>query len=83
MQQEMVRLHRGEENRLEHMAQKMFRPLWVKIEEMLKEGITSGELIPVDPSQIRYATLGANLFYFSLRRSRSLCMARIQWHTAS
>jgi TetR/AcrR family transcriptional regulator len=31
---------------------------------VLDEGIASGELIPVDPSQIRYAALGANVFYF-------------------
>lgn len=46
------------------MAEKFFRPMWDKLEEVLKEGIVSGELIPVDPSQMRYAALGANIFYF-------------------
>jgi TetR/AcrR family transcriptional regulator len=46
------------------MAERLFRPLWVKMQEVLEEGIASGELIPVDPSQIRYASLGANIFYF-------------------
>jgi TetR/AcrR family transcriptional regulator len=64
MQQEMVRLHQGEENRLATMAQKFFRPLWGMIQQLLEEGIASGELIPVDPQQIRYASLGANVFYF-------------------
>ena len=64
MQQEMVRLHRGEETKLGQMAEKFFRPLWVKMEEVLDEGIASGELIRVDPSQMRYAALGANVFYF-------------------
>jgi len=64
MQQEMIRLHRGEENRMAQMATLFFRPLWDKIDEVLKEGIVAGELIDVDPTQIRYASLGANVFYF-------------------
>ena len=64
MQQEMVRLHRGEENRLAPMAQRFFRPLWDLVDKLVGEGIASGELIPVDPTQMRYAALGANLIYF-------------------
>jgi len=64
MHQEMVRIQRGEEKRLDAIAQNLFRPLWVKVEELLEQGIASGELIPVEPSQIRYASLGANVFYF-------------------
>ena len=64
MQQEMVRLHRGEENALERMAEKFFKPIWIRIHKVIKEGISTGELIKVDPAQIRYAALGANLFYF-------------------
>jgi TetR/AcrR family transcriptional regulator len=64
MQQEMVRLHRGEENRLAPMAEKFFRPLWVMVDKLLEEGIASGELVRVDPSQMRYAALGANILYF-------------------
>jgi len=64
MQQEMVRLQQGEENQLAAMAQKFFRPLWCLIQKLLEEGIASGELIAVDPQQIRYASLGANVFYF-------------------
>jgi TetR/AcrR family transcriptional regulator len=64
MQQEMVRLHRGEENRIESMAEKFFRPLWSMIDKLLDEGISSGELIQVDSTQMRYAALGANLLYF-------------------
>jgi TetR/AcrR family transcriptional regulator len=64
MQQEMVRLHQGEENRMAQMAERFFRPMWVRVQEVLEEGIASGELIPVEPQQIRYAALGANVFYF-------------------
>ncbi|MGA3372902.1 MAG: TetR/AcrR family transcriptional regulator [Terracidiphilus sp.] len=64
MQQEMVRLHQGEENRMAQMAERFFRPMWARVQEVLEEGIRSGELIPVDPQQIRYGALGANVFYF-------------------
>jgi TetR/AcrR family transcriptional regulator len=64
IQQEMVRLHRGEENRMELMADRFFRPMWVKVQGVLEEGIASGELVRADPQQIRYAALGANVFYF-------------------
>jgi len=64
MQQEMVRLHRGEENRMEGMAERFFRPMWYKVQEVLTEGIASGELIQADPHQIHYAAQGANVFYF-------------------
>ena len=64
MQQEMVRLHQGEENRMAQMADNFFRPIWIKIHELLEKGIAAGELIAVDPQQIRYASLGANVFYF-------------------
>jgi TetR/AcrR family transcriptional regulator len=64
MQQEMVRLHRGEENSMASMADKFFRPLWEMIDKLLEEGIGTGELIRVDPAQMRYAALGANLLYY-------------------
>jgi TetR/AcrR family transcriptional regulator len=64
MQQEMVRLHQGEENRLAPMAERFFRPLWIMVDKLVEEGIASGELVAVDPTQMRYAALGANLNYF-------------------
>lgn len=76
MQQEMVRLHRGEENRLASMAEKFFRPLWLMVDRVIEEGIHAGELIPVDPAQMRYASLGANLNYFL-----SAPLTRLALHT--
>jgi TetR/AcrR family transcriptional regulator len=64
MQQEMIRLHRGEANALTPLAEKLFRPLWQRIQVVVAEGIAAGELIPVEWSQIIYAALGANVFYF-------------------
>jgi TetR/AcrR family transcriptional regulator len=64
MQQEMIRLHRGEENALAPLVDKVFRPMMVRVRQAIAEGSSSGELIPVDELQIMYAALGANAFYF-------------------
>jgi TetR/AcrR family transcriptional regulator len=64
MQQEMIRLHRGEDNALTPLVDSVFRPVMQRMQEVLGEGIHAGELIAVDPAQIRYAALGANVFYF-------------------
>jgi TetR/AcrR family transcriptional regulator len=64
MQQEMMRLHRGEANALTPLVETVFRPLMQRMCEVLDEGMAAGELIAVDPAQIRYAALGANVFYF-------------------
>jgi TetR/AcrR family transcriptional regulator len=64
MQQEMIRMHRGEENALVRLVDKVFRPMMFKVREVIAEGRNSGELVPVDELQIMYAALGANVFYF-------------------
>jgi len=64
MQQEMIRLHRGEDNALSPLVEKVFRPLMDRTQQVLEEGIASGELVETDPAQIFYAALGANVFYF-------------------
>jgi TetR/AcrR family transcriptional regulator len=64
MQQEMIRLHRGEENALASLVEKIFRPMMVRVRRVIEEGSSSGELIPADELQIMYAALGANAFYF-------------------
>jgi TetR/AcrR family transcriptional regulator len=64
MQQEMIRLHRGEENALTPIVERVFRPMMFRLREVFAEGSSSGELIQVDELQIMYAALGANVFYF-------------------
>lgn len=64
MQQEMIRLHRGEENAIAPLVDKVFRPMLKRMREVYAEGRDSGELIQVDDMQIIYAALGANVFYF-------------------
>ncbi len=64
MQQEMIRLHRGEVNTLGPLVEKLFKPLWIRVEAVVEEGIAAGEMIPAEETQIIYAGLGANVFYF-------------------
>jgi len=64
MQQEMIRLHRGEENAVVPLVDKVFRPMMLRLRQLLAEGTGSGELVQVDQLQIMYAALGANVFYF-------------------
>lgn len=64
MQQEMMRHHKGETGALPLLVERFFAPLQNAYEAVVREGITSGELIDVDWMQIQLAALGANVFYF-------------------
>ena len=64
MQQEMIRLHRGEANALTSIVEKVFRPMMIRLRDLFAEGKRTGELIPADEWQIMYSALGANVFYF-------------------
>jgi TetR/AcrR family transcriptional regulator len=64
MQQEMIRLRRGEENALSAIVEKVFRPMMELAGKLIAEGQQTGELIAVDPWQMMNAALGANSFYF-------------------
>jgi TetR/AcrR family transcriptional regulator len=64
MQQEMMRLHRGEENALTPIVEKVFRPMMMRLRDLFAEGKRTQELIQADEWQIMYAALGANVFYF-------------------
>jgi TetR/AcrR family transcriptional regulator len=64
LQQEMVRLRRGQSESLPLMAKQVFKPLLEKLKEVVHEGIETGELCQVDWLQVLYSGLGANVFYF-------------------
>ncbi len=64
MQQEMIRLHKGEQGALSVLVDRVFGPLWQLFESVVREGIASGELIETDWLQMVLAALGANVFYF-------------------
>ena len=64
MQQEMMRLRRGEENALAPLIERVFKPGMFRLRDLFAEGRRTGELIEADEWQIMYSALGANVFYF-------------------
>jgi len=64
MQQEMMRMHKGEEGELPILVKRVFAPLHAMFQSLVREGIASGELIEVDWLQMALFALGGNVFYF-------------------
>ena len=64
MQQEMIRMRRGESDTMPAMVESVFKPLMAKLEQAIHEGINKGELCQVDWLQVVYSALGANVLYF-------------------
>lgn len=64
MQQEMMRVHQGEEGALPLLVKSVFGPLHNTLQKLVGEGIVSGELIDVDWLQVPLVAMGANVFYF-------------------
>jgi TetR/AcrR family transcriptional regulator len=63
MQQEMIRLHKGE-SVMPVIVKRVFEPVMILYRAMVREGIASGELIETDWMQIHLASLGGNVLYF-------------------
>jgi TetR/AcrR family transcriptional regulator len=64
MQQEMIRLHKGEDAYISLLAKRIFGPLHERFRALLREGIASGEIVQADWMQVMLAAIGANVFYF-------------------
>ncbi len=64
MQQEMMRMHKGESGAMPILVKRVFSPVITMYQSMVREGVESGELIDVDWLQMHLATLGSNVFFF-------------------
>lgn len=64
MQQEMMRMHKGEAGELPILVKRVFAPLHAMFQSLVREGIASGELIEVDWFQMVLSALGGNVLYF-------------------
>jgi TetR/AcrR family transcriptional regulator len=64
MQQEMIRLHSGEPANLSVLVDRIFKPLHLRFQKIVRKGIASGELIAADWVQMELVAIGANVFYF-------------------
>jgi TetR/AcrR family transcriptional regulator len=64
MQQELVRMRRGESDEMPALVKNVFKPLMGKLQEAVHEGMEKGELCQMDWLQVCYSALGANVLYF-------------------
>lgn len=64
MQQEMIRLHKGEDAQISILAKRIFAPLHERFRALMGEGMESGEMIDADTRQVMLAAIGGNVFYF-------------------
>ncbi len=64
MQQEMMRLRKGETADLPILVKRVFGPMQAMFQSLVREGIASGELIEAEWLQILLAAMGGNVFYF-------------------
>lgn len=64
LQQEMVRVHKGETEILPILIKRVFEPAMIMFRSMVREGIASGELVQTDWQQIQLASVGGNVMYF-------------------
>jgi hypothetical protein len=60
----MMRFREGNTDGKSPLVEKLFRPMSEKMMQAAEEGIESGELIRVEPSQLMYVAIGPNVFYF-------------------
>src|SRR6201985_1731038 len=64
MQQEMVRMRRGEGEASPSRVGTVFKPVLGKLKQAVDDGVKAGELCPVDWLQVVYSVMGANVFFF-------------------
>lgn len=64
MQQEMIRFKQGKSQSIPIIAKTVFSPMLERIQQLVKEGVRTGELAKVDWLQVLYSAFGANVFYF-------------------
>ena len=74
MQQEMIRVHKGEASAIPILVKRVFSPVHAMFQSLVREGIASGELIVADRLQISALRSEPMFFIFSVRRS-GVCVA--------
>ena len=67
MQQEMVRMRRGESEAMPCWWRTSSNPCSRKLQQAVRDGIATGELCRMDWLQVIYSALGANVLLFSQR----------------
>ncbi len=65
VQGEMMRLKTGKSPHFEHIVQNYFHPLFMRVSEVIREGMASGEFRRVDPMQFVPSMIAVIVFYFN------------------
>ena len=65
VQGEMLRARRGGRSQLDRIAKQYFRPLFLKIAEVIRSGQASGDFRDVDPQQFIPSMIAVIVFYFT------------------
>jgi TetR/AcrR family transcriptional regulator len=65
VQAEMMRAGRNPSPHFEHIVNRYFHPLFVKISEVLRAGVASGDFRPVNPLHFMPSMVAVIVFYFT------------------
>jgi TetR/AcrR family transcriptional regulator len=65
MQREMMRAREGHSRHIDHIVQTYFRPIYGKLNELLKKGIAQGDFRNIDPAHFVPTMVAMIVFYFS------------------
>jgi AcrR family transcriptional regulator len=65
MQREMMRAREGQSAHIEKVIKNYIQPIYMRVGELLREGIAEGEFRPVDPAHFIPSLISMIVFYFS------------------
>ena len=65
MQREMMRAREGQSQHIEKVIKNYIQPIFVRVSEVLREGIAKGEFRPVNPAHFVPSIVAMIVFYFS------------------
>lgn len=65
MQREMMRAREGQSSHIEKVIKNYIQPIFVRVSEVMREGVSKGEFRPVNPAHFVPSIVGIIVFYFS------------------
>lgn len=65
MQREMMRAREGQSHHLDKVIKEYIQPIFVRVSEVMREGIAQGEFRPVNPAHFVPSMVAMIVFYFS------------------
>jgi TetR/AcrR family transcriptional regulator len=65
MQREMMRAREGQSQHIEKIIKNYIQPIFLRVSEVLREGISAGEFRPVNPAHFVPSMVAMIVFYFS------------------